>query len=162
MKFQLYLDSANSIAPGGDNAVTQFALNQGIVGASRCSVLNLNFINSIANTAICFNSTNLTPSDKRFVACTQTQPIQMPFLTYVLSDPGGAIYETNNSLPTPLTVFELSGQAFNYIDVTITDAATGLTVTGMTRWNMVLEFELAPFVPYMHQPSSYLNVLRER
>jgi hypothetical protein len=140
MKIVLFLDSANSLGP--NNGQCQFALNQGIVGAVSCTVLSLNFTNSIANTALNFNSAALTPSDKRFVGClSNTQPLSCPLFSYILQDPGAGNFEGTNSNQFP-SRFALSGQGFNFLDMTITDAASGAIVTGMTPWTMLLEFDV--------------------
>lgn len=141
MKYWLYLDTANNL--GANNGQCQFALNQGIVGAKSCSVLSMNFVNSIPNISLNFNSMALMPSDRRWVGClSNTQPLSNPFFTYILENPNGGFYEGTYSLIFP-SKFAVSNPAFNYIDITITDSASGAVVTGMPPWSMLLEFEVA-------------------
>ena len=143
VKYLLYLDSANSLGP--NNGQCQWALNQAIVGATSCTVLSMNFVNSIANTSINFNSTQITPSDRRYVGClASAQPLSLPFFVYILENPSGGFYEGTYGLylQTGANKFAMSGPAFNFVDVTVTDSASGAIVTGMTPWNMLLEMEV--------------------
>src|ERR1700722_10423671 len=98
-RFSLYLDTANS--PGANNGECQWALNQAIIGATSCTILALNFVNSIPNIALNFNSTVLTPSNERWVACQGTQTLSSPFFTYILENPSGGLYEGVNSRQFP-------------------------------------------------------------
>lgn len=140
MRFLLHLDSRLSTGP--DNGQCFWPLGQGIVGATKCRILALQFLNSIGTTtAITFSSTQLTPSDQRFVVV-NALPITQPFLLHIIdSTPGNleGTAQTNRLMPT----FALSGQGFNSLDVVIRDAETGAVLTGMGQWTMELEF----FVP---------------
>lgn len=140
MRFLLHLDSRLSTGP--NNGQCFWALGQGIVGAAKCRILALRFLNAIGTTtAITFSSTQLTPSDQRFVV-DNSLAITQPFLLYVVDSIPGALdgpAQINRLMPT----FALSGQGFNSIDVLIRDAETNTILTGMGAWTMELEF----FVP---------------
>ncbi len=139
MKFQLYLDTANSLGPNNGQAL--WTLNQAIIGAVSCTVLSLNFINSIPNLGLDFNSTALLPSDKRLVRCLGAQNLSMPFFTHIVRFPGLGVYDTFGSQIVPST-FKMSGMDIGTIDVTVTDSASGAIVSSMTAWNILLEFDV--------------------
>ena len=147
VKYVLYLDSRNST--GANNGQCVFALNQSIIGATSCKVLMFTFANQLAaNTmGISLSSSALVPSSMRYVNNQTIDSLSLPFYNYIVSTSvnGSGDFESSGPTATLHYSFQLSGQNFNMLDVTIRDSQSFAVLTGFGVWSLLLEFEVPPF-----------------